>query len=355
MKSRGWNRGLVIGLSVGAAVVVAIALALTLVRAARPTRQAVPDHPLEAVFQPFTADELQPLSDGRYYVDTQIVLTAARGVEKPAIEALAESVGAKIVGYLELSGDYQLQFGESMTAEALTQAAASLEGNALVQRARLHEVYEATADSAPYGAIDWQTSRLRANYEDYQALRDPWSDGGSASPRKDWAIPGYPTGNDWWTEAVYLPQAWKVAEKSPMEEVRVGVIDSMFDTENRDLSFEKLYLNPKSKAGINTGDSKYSHGSHVSGIIGAKAMNGREIRGASPNAKLYGFSMFGEALDEGKVYSSYFMIKYAIAAMLGEGVKLFNISMGTLDLSISAYYDAEVLGLDATQSKALLL
>lgn len=351
MKTRGRSRAFIIGLSIlGGVAAIAVVAAILLAGRSAPRRRTPPDHPLEAVFQPFSAGDVNALSEDRYYVDSQIVLTAARGVEKSAVEALAEKVGAEIVGYLELSGDYQLQFPGGKTAEELQAVAADLTKNAAVLSADIHYAYPSSLDDTDYTTPEWSPDALRSQWQDYTYMRDPWGDSGAEKVLKDYAIPGYPTGNDWWTEAVYLPQAWKVAEHSPMAEIKVGVIDSMFDTSHGDLNFAKTYLNPPAITGDGT---ESSHGTHVSGIIAAKGMNGREIRGASPNARLYGFAMSGEELDEEKHYDSDFKIKYAVAAMLGDGVRLFNLSMGSTDMAISAYYDSEVLGLDASNSRAL--
>lgn len=343
------HKPLIIGLSAaGGAVLLVIVVALILAGTSAPKPRTMPDHPLEATYQPFTADQVRTLSGDRYYVDSQLVLTAKRGVEKPAIEALAERAGARIVGFLELSGDYQLAFDPGRGAEELSAIAAELQRSPAVERAGLFTLREVTT-----AATEWTAEDLRGELERYNADRDPWVDDYHGKQAEDPTIPGYPTGYDWWTQAVYLPQAWKAAEQGPMAEVKVGVIDTVFDDGHDDLDFAEVYLNNSEKP---TDDSKlgqYAHGTHVSGIIAAEGMNGQGIRGASSNARLYAFALCGEPLEDGKHYAGLFMIKYAVASMLGQGVKLFNFSMASEDDAMSAYYDTEVLGLKADQSKAM--
>ena len=381
MKKDKPNTGLIIGLSVAAGVAVLLIIVIAavvesgsagrarqavLARQQIAAQQAAQQHAAaqtdpqqvqrEATYQSFTAREIRELGGGRRYVDSQLLLTAAPGVNRQGVEALAQLVGARIVGCLELTGDYQLAFDGEKTADELNEIAAALASTAYVDAAGLHEVYETSVEALP----QWEPSRARAQLEDYAAGIDPW-DNACASPDEmgweDLFIPGYPTGNDWWTQAVNLPAAWNAAEARPLRTVKVGVIDSIFDTAHGDLHFEKTYLNPASpeQSGLSRSDTAYSHGTHVSGIIAATAMNGRDIRGASPNARLYGFAMAGEDFggSDAKLYDSDFKVKYAIAAMLGEGVRLFNFSMGYDELTISAYYDEVVLGRNVADSKAL--
>lgn len=79
---------------------------------------------------------------GLIYVRNQVLISAELNVDKAVIEALAESLDAEIVGYLELMNDYQLEFKEDKTLEELEKIIDSLMELPEVSYASLNYVVE---------------------------------------------------------------------------------------------------------------------------------------------------------------------------------------------------------------------
>ncbi len=114
-----------------------------------------------------------------------------------------------------------------------------------------------------------------------------------------------PYGKNWGLEAINVLGAWEYKG----ETVNVGILDTMFDTLHEDLQQMVVALGNPDKvvdnyeAQFNKGGElilKYSHGTHVAGIISATIDNGKGISGVAPNIRLYASATHGFEIDKGE-------------------------------------------------------
>ena len=279
---------------------------------------ATTDDGLVAYYQAIDPDTVVESGD-YHYVDGQILVTGVADATYDELEALLAQSGGEIVGYLSVTNDYQVDLAGDLSYDELVALCAELEQNELVESASVAYVEEATTDSVDYTA-------------------DPWIDADDASDTSGsvWSATDA-SGKNWWAEAIGMVSVWEM--DLDLATVKVGIIDSMFDLCNEDLdeAFATTWYNPTSDDGscavceLYAADTYGSqHGTHVAGIIAAEAENGFGIAGVAQNAELYGFALYSdEYKDSGVVsWSSAFTYKYAIALMLGEGVKVINMSIG---------------------------
>lgn len=242
------------------------------------------------------------------------------------------------MGYISITNDYQIDFAESRTYEELLGIIDELEDNPDIESAGLNHAGRVSTD-----AIDYR--------------KDPWMDDANAEDASgsEWSEDS-PEGNNWWAEAVMMPSVWDMDIE--FQPVKVGIYDTMFDTDNRDLkdAFKKLWNNPEDENGSCNVTKLYSdkniseeekeeiaHGSHVAGLICAEAADGSGITGISQNARLYGFSFYADSDDTGNVsqWGDLFEIEYSIAVMLNEGVKAINLSIGYDEMLVAAQNGAK--------------
>lgn len=108
------------------------------------------------------------------------------------------------------------------------------------------------------------------------AISDPWTDD-SENPERDRGNEQKPKGNDWWAEAIGAYTAWDNAKNT--KKIKIGIIDSGFDSDHEDLRDSISFLPDYTET------SKGDHGTHVTGLIGAKN-NSVGIRGVADNAEL---------------------------------------------------------------------
>ena len=298
----------------------------------------------EAYYKAITSDEVTS-ENGIYYVDSQILLTAISPASFEEVQNLVSNFDGEIVGYISTTNDYQISFQQRKTYQELVDITQQLRNNSLIETATIS--YVAGLEN---GTINYSS--------------DPWLDADNPTDTSGsiWDESN-PVGNNWWAEAIHMPTVWDMDLDT--ETVKVGIIDSMFDTTNEDLdenTFAKTWNNPVDENGncnvteiynnavsdynraINSRDKDLqrasqnlminsSHGTHVAGIIAAQAENGFGIIGVNQDVHLYGYAVLSDdaSASEEAVWGSIFMFKCAIAQLLNEGVKVINISMGFND------------------------
>ncbi len=237
-------------------------------------------------FEPVAEEDVLE-EDGVNYVGDQMLVVSAPGVSYEEMERFFRGQNMRILGYVELIDAYQVRLDRSRSLSELHRMSKSLEEDERVDSATVNAVRENTG---------------------FLASGDPW--GG----RCDWTRAD-PRCDNWGVMAIRAPQSW---ERWEPEEVRAGVIDSVFDEDNPDLRFASLRYNeifPR----LAEGKDKI-HGTHVAGTVGAVHNNGIGTAGVAENCVIYGYSAlrFESVLDEVS----------AIAELAAEDVRVVNYSMG---------------------------
>ena len=165
------------------------------------------------------------------------------------------------------------------------------------------------------------------------ADENPWPDFQKREePKEERGIEDNPNGNDWWAEAIRAYTGWTYTKyASP---VKVGVIDSYFDLEHKDIKDAFSFL-PEYQANEIAGNEDMSHGTHVSGIIAARN-NQIAIRGVAD------FIADGDLVcadwhthDENLLGTGEYL--HIIKGMRAAGVKVINCSFGLTTLTESQY------------------
>lgn len=277
----------------------------------------------QAFYEPTNPEDVEE-NNGLYYDKTKILLTAIDDADYSEIKSLVETENGIITGYISDTNDYQIKFSDKQTYQELEEIIEKLKNSYLIEDANMSLVAPIDIDSVNYNEDSWLDAN---NTEDVSG--------------KDWDESN-PEGNNWWAEAIHMPSVWNM--DLDLQPVRVGIIDTMFDVENKDLDegkFIKLWNNPKNEDGTCNVENLYesandkikrniAHGTHVAGIIAAEAGNKIGITGINPNAELYGYAVFSDDALESPDYAwgDIFIYKVAFSSLLNEGVKIINLSMG---------------------------
>ena len=284
----------------------------------------------EAYFKDITSmDDIGYTIEGYPCVKNQLLLTSEEGVTFTQIGELVHSYDAEIVGYLELTDDYQIEFYEEITPERLRTLREELAQNGLVERCDYNLSAEIDCNFYTNGA-EWNSQN--------------WN---------SW----WPSGKNWNIELIDLEGALVNAgvisanaanadssDLSGLTIARIGLIDTAFDIWHEDLDYEAVWNNYNSHTDLLTAASlsentllKLHHGNHVAGIMAAGYNNGKGITGICPKNYLYGFSMYGDIPSYDAVERDTTMkLQYALALMLGNRVKVINYSWGNNTYAFAA-------------------
>ena len=128
-----------------------------------------------------------------------------------------------------------------------------------------------------------------------------------------------PEGYNWWLEAIEARAAW--GYDSYFEDIDIGVVDGGFNELHEELE-GKISFPSASEANRN---NRSYHGTHVAGIIAAKADNGVGISGICQNSELIcvDWSPSGSQMWIGDV-----AIFFGFGKVVKAGAKVLNFSLG---------------------------
>lgn len=230
---------------------------------------------------------------GNRYVDNELLLTTNSNTSNDELSQTLKEVGGVIVGKIDELNYYQVQLDNNYDYSELQNLIKKLSQNNTISTAGLNYAFSVDANSYIPNDKNWKKS---------------WSD--------------VPEGINWGIEAIEAPAAWSYTDS--MQNVNIGVMDTMFYTEHEDLIFSEKPF------GNNLAIEKYeefnSHGSHVSGIIGATFNNNVGVSGVSPKSNLYGASLWGimDGYNLTTIHTYRVALYYLIAV---NKCKVINISM----------------------------
>lgn len=264
------------------------------------------------------------ISQDTAYVDSQILVTLSKKASRKWLEKWIKKYDGSIVGEIPVSNTFQIEFADGKSQVELETIIKNLKEQDEIEMAVLNYASRWKIDNIDYIGEPWTATNGNNPEEAFEEKEVEWDS-------------LYPDGSNWWAEAIWLSGVGNLDVEST--EIKVGIIDTMFDTAHLDLqnAYEKVYQNPEHvdrmyREALLSEDetekeqaSSYAHGTHVSGLIGAR-VNNSGISGVSPNACLYGFSMNGTG--DYKYYTSLIEFEYAFATLLHDEVRVINMSMG---------------------------
>ena len=129
-----------------------------------------------------------------------------------------------------------------------------------------------------------------------------------------------PFGSTWWAEAVFARDAWGYAPL--FNDITLGIVDSGFELNHPELvgkiSFPNALLEHQNR--------KSSHGTHVAGLIAAKANNGQGISGVCPGADLCCVDWEPE---EDQYWIEDLRIIFGVGYTVSWGARVVNLSLGS--------------------------
>lgn len=181
--------------------------------------------------------------------EIMIIFNPVNKVSKERKQEIINNINGKIVGIFDEDWDYiQVEVSE-MSYDELKKFIKDLE--------KMEEVFGAMPD-------------LVSEITDNANTNDP-------SDEKKWKERKLKSSN-WWLSAIQANEAWDYNDR--FNNIKIGIVDSGFDTGHEDLN---INFATKTNEKVN---NKNDHGTHVAGIIGATANNGKGVAGIVWNKEL---------------------------------------------------------------------
>ncbi|MEB3221966.1 MAG: S8 family serine peptidase [Candidatus Sericytochromatia bacterium] len=136
-----------------------------------------------------------------------------------------------------------------------------------------------------------------------------------------------------WSHAIArVPGAWQITRGRP--DVLVAALDTGADASHPDL-LGQVIDGPDMAEGKPDSRDIDSHGTHVAGIIAAKADNGIGVAGVAPGCRVLAIKIFEPYFEDGKYKGTYYnpisLAKALHYAATQGGAKVINISAGIAD------------------------
>ena len=252
-------------------------------------------------FKEFTKDDIA-FENESLFVKNQLLITADARYSYSDIENIVSEYGGKIVGCIEYTNDYQVEFKEKGFNYLYT-VKEMLENEFDVFDVEFHHVFTASNCTDPSTFY----------FNDYSQKE-----------------------GNWWRNAIHLTDLEK--KNYDYHNVKVGVYENIVDTNNPDISYaidsNNFWYNDTSLLGdINAS----THGTNVCGFLAAKKNNGIGIEGVANNVELYGYSYDRASnTSEFNKLTTVFRHKYFFSKMIYHGVKIINISAGFNEMHVAA-------------------
>ena len=260
-------------------------------------------------------DQIDWSPEGYQYVKNQLLIFVSEGYSFEDIESFALDYHMVIVGYVETNQYYQLESIVDLKWEEIERIKDEIESTSAVSSVAYNYVMDVS--------------------EDFNLTDTQWEDESWNSDK--------PSGDNWNMEVIDWEGALKNTgiiknnygtaddfDLSIVNSVKIGIIDTGFDTSHPDLNNNicGTYNNYKFDDIKLTSDN---HGTHVTGIIGAKFNNDEGISGVCINPELYLCSLRGGTAvncepDFAKK-TEVFKVNYFLTLLIENNVKVINYSM----------------------------
>lgn len=249
------------------------------------------------------------------FVGDELLLVSQSGASYIEMERFCSQQELKIVGHVELCGLYQVRLEREYSLNELRQLAARLEKESMVELAAPNVVWLPEYNAMP---------------------NDPW--GGQIQWEE-----AFSGADNWGVVAIGAAKCWEIYEPSP---VRVGVIDSAFDSHQEDMDYAELRHNPDADA-LSRPETG-AHGTQTASIIGAIHDNAIGLSGVAENCKVYACAVPGRC--------SIMNLASDIAALTAQDVRAVNLGMAYPAEVVAAALeeDADVLDAYYARTAALL-
>ena len=282
---------------------------------------------VEIYYKEIASDEdIVNSPEGLPCVRNQMLVMVSDEKSFEEVENYMTGIGAAIVGYVEITNDYQIEF---LSDKDVTEIATYIE---MLEN-------EPWVDVVGYNYLWLEEPEFCST--------DPWD---KVDSDVSWNSI-HPEESNWGIEAIDLMggliNAGVIKDAScssnditteHLTSVRMGIIDNAFDVWHEDLNDNFIgainnYASLEDLQDAYGRNDRLDHGTHVAGIMGAEFNNGEGITGVCVENEIWGFGLrnniFLEGLnDEEGLYTHTFYVISGLELLISGEIKVINYSYG---------------------------
>ncbi|MBR6558803.1 MAG: S8 family serine peptidase [Clostridia bacterium] len=256
--------------------------------------------------------------NGIAYVNNEIIVVIGSGVYSGDAEEALSSLGGEIDRSMEDIGIYRVSFSEAKSYAELVKKVEDVKNFLAVEDAYISVVSTYGDDAV---VSEGEIKSVEPVFPNDSWNGDSW----------DVYVPG---GENWGMEAISAPGAWGYLDRLGM--VRVGIIDTMPDSEHVDLNIRgisPLIIDGQTgRLSVNSNTvSADDHGTHVAGIINAGWDNSTGVSGVmGGKGELYYSAVYTE--ENGNIsmrYGTAYSYLLSLKTLIDQDVQVINISQNT--------------------------
>ena len=266
-------------------------------------------------------DDIIYVGDGIYCVKNQILLSVEENVPFSTVRDLVNNYDANIVGYIELTNDYQIEIEHDVEVDELIEIKDSLAGMPYILSADFNNILEEndkfhTNDTLWY--FDWDEKTRAGKDVVAETIKL------KSALIKCGVIENDSTSSD-------------DINTSMLYNVKIGIIDSGFDEWNPegDITYTKVWNNydtlydlKHTQKNADGTDKTDAHGTLCAGVMAAGFNNSRGIAGICVKNRLYAYAKYNKNNPTSRNNNGIFNEKYALALMIGNNVRVISRSLG---------------------------
>ena len=242
----------------------------------------------------YKEEDISEDESGMLYLNNIVSIGFTRESAMNARLAVVKAINGEVVGHRDMVAELQVKISKK-TLDEIYDLCDYLE-----------ETFEIVEIASP------ETLLTMDFFEANPA--DPWP----GEERLNWADVDDPIGGlNWWLKFIKAPSAWLYSNYMNTP-VKIGIIDSGFDTEHDDLQLKFINKENEKK------NYHKDHGTHVAGIIGA-TWNNKGVNGVVPNADMWVYAVADNAK---KTTWNIKEIYNGLWELVRSGCKIINVSGG---------------------------
>ncbi len=271
--------------------------------------------------QNYAAAAAERAGSGLGYVPGEVLVVFGSGVSEAQAEATMQSLDSTVSDIIEAPANEVVAVVDIPLDQTVAQAVSEITANPAVSYAQPNYLYElAETDDVPLGAAVQEASASLASLPNDPGVSEQWH-----------------------LDKINVGEAWNIVDSKSGSKVKVAIIDAAVDLNHEDLASNII---ASQCYDMQTGVAQpypttpKTHGTHVAGLVGAVANNGKGGTGVASGSRnqvveMIAYNVFRDSDNKAPTSAIIAALNHAVLS----GAKVANMSLGYAPSQTSMPWD----------------